>query len=54
MIPATLAATVVATAMATIAAIALGGRAILDGRIGDAALCLAFTLAGLTLWGAAL
>ena len=54
MIPATLAATVVATAMATIAAIALGGRAILDGRIGDAALCLAFALAGLALWGAAL
>lgn len=42
-----------ATAAATIAAIVLGARAILDGRKGDAALCLALTLAGVVLGGAA-
>lgn len=46
MIPATLAATAVAMILCV--------RAMLDGRTGDAALCLAFTLAGLALWGAAL
>jgi hypothetical protein len=46
MIPVTLAATV--------AAMILAARAMLDGRTGDAALCLALTLAGFALWGAAL
>lgn len=44
---------IAATAAATIAAIVLAVRAMLDGRAGDAALCLALTLAGFVLWGAA-
>ena len=43
---------IAATSAATIAAMILGTRAMLDGRAGDAALCLALTLAGFVLWGA--